>query len=174
METLEQVLKNHARRYPNMQPQDAVKLIWQNVFGSGTLHRDPASYRCALMHEYEDTLTSAEVSLVENIGNGLVWINLAAAHWCGYSPERLGYDYVDSARHHQGSQMGFCVKLDVLRRVVRTGAFSFSEMELEGFLNQYDLTACIEPSHSEEYHHHYHPAYRLVQQSMLPEFMQQK
>ena len=111
METLEQILKKHAHRYPNMQPPDAVKLIWQNVFGSGALRRDPASYRCALMHEYEDVQASAEISLVENIGNGFVRINLAATHWCGYSPERLGYDYVDSARHHQGSRMGFQVIL---------------------------------------------------------------
>ena len=133
METLEQILKNHAHSYPKIQPQDAVKLIWQNVFGSGTLRRDPASYRCALMHEFEDTQTSAEVSLVENIGNGLVRINLAAAHWCGYSPERLGYDYVDSARRHQGSQMGFSVKLDVLRRVVRTGCFLFLRWNWNAF-----------------------------------------
>ena len=99
METLEQILKNHAHRYPKMQPQDAVKLIWQNVFGSGTLRRDPASYCCALMHEFENTQTSA------------------ACCPC--------------------------------RRVF------FFEMELECFLSQYDLTACIEPSHSEEYHHHY-------------------
>lgn len=174
METLEQILKNHAHRYPNMQSPDAVKLIWQNVFGSGTLRRDPASYRCALMHEYEDVHASAEISLVENIGNGFVRINLAATHWCGYSPERLGYDYVDSARHHQGSRMGFQVKLDVLRRVARTGTFGFSEDDLECYLCEYDLTKCPEPSHSPEYHENYHPAYRVVQQSMLPEFMQRR
>jgi hypothetical protein len=70
--------------------------------------------------------------------------------------------------------MGFRVKLDVLRRVARTGAFGFSEDDLECYLREYDLTNCPEPPHSPEYHKNYHPAYRVVQQSMLPEFMQRR
>ena len=39
-EELEQILREHAKRYPLMQPTDAVKLIYQNEFGGGHLIRD--------------------------------------------------------------------------------------------------------------------------------------
>ena len=37
MEELERILREHAERYPLMQPTDAVKLIYQNEFGGGHL-----------------------------------------------------------------------------------------------------------------------------------------
>ena len=37
---LEAILKIHVKRYPLMQPTDAVKLIYQNEFGGGHLIRD--------------------------------------------------------------------------------------------------------------------------------------
>ena len=40
MEELKVILITHANRYPLMQPQDAVKLIYQNEFGGGHLIRD--------------------------------------------------------------------------------------------------------------------------------------
>ena len=36
---LEAILKIHVKRYPLMQPTDAVKLIYQNEFGGGHLIR---------------------------------------------------------------------------------------------------------------------------------------
>ena len=35
MDALEQILQDHARKYPKMEPTDAVKLIYQNEFGGG-------------------------------------------------------------------------------------------------------------------------------------------
>ena len=40
MEELRAILLAHAKRYPLMQPRDAVKLIYQNEFGGGHLIRD--------------------------------------------------------------------------------------------------------------------------------------
>ena len=40
MEELRAILIAHAKRYPLMQPTDAVKLIYQNEFGGGHLIRD--------------------------------------------------------------------------------------------------------------------------------------
>ena len=39
MEELKAILITHAKRYPLMQPRDAVKLIYQNEFGGGHLIR---------------------------------------------------------------------------------------------------------------------------------------
>lgn len=40
MDALKAVLKAHGARYPKLQIQDAVKLIYQNEFGGGHLIRD--------------------------------------------------------------------------------------------------------------------------------------
>lgn len=171
MQTLEQILRHHARKYPQMQPTDAVKLIYQNVFGGGHLIREPAACRCALRHEYEDTPQIFHSPLLENIGNGMVRVMLSAIDGSGYSIEQLGYDFVRSSREHQGSLNGFLLKLDILRRVAADGAFGFSLEELENYLREYQKAGYPMVSHSEQYRKAYRPAYRIVLERLLPEKM---
>ena len=51
MEELRAILLAHAKRYPLMQPQDAVKLIYQNEFGGGHLIRDEEACLTEDKHE---------------------------------------------------------------------------------------------------------------------------
>ena len=169
METLEQILYIHAKKYPLMEPTDAVKLIYQNVFGGGHLIRDPAACRCALRHEYEDTPQINSAPLLERIGNGMVRVMLNALDASGYSPEQLGYDFVRSSREHQGSLQGFLIKLDILRKVTAAGAFSFTSEELEEYLEAYKKAGYPMVSHSQRYRDAYKPAYRIVLLRVLPE-----
>ena len=171
MQTLEQILRHHARKYPLMQPTDAVKLIYQNVFGGGHLIRDPAACRCALRHEYEDTPQIFHEPLLEDIGNGMVRVMLSAIEDSGYSIEQLGYDFVRSSREHRGSLNGFLLKLDILRRVTADGAFGFSTEELEKYLSEYKAAGYPTVSHSQQYREAYRPAYRIVLKRVLPEEM---
>ena len=171
MQTLEQILRHHARKYPQMQPTDAVKLIYQNVFGGGHLIREPAACRCALRHEYEDTPQIFHAPLLEDIGNGMVRVMLSAIDGSGYSIEQLGYDFVRSSREHQGSLNGFLLKLDILRRVAADGAFGFSLEEQEDYLREYQKAGYPMVSHSEQYRKAYRPAYRIVLKRLLPEEM---
>ena len=168
METLEQILHNHAKKYPLMEPQDAVKLIYQNVFGGGHLIRDPAACRCALKHEYEDTPQDPYAPLLEMIGNGMARVMLNALDRSGYSVEQLGYDFVRSSREHTGSLNGFLLKLDILRKVTASGAFGFSSEDLEAYLDAYKRSGYPMVSHSEQYRNAYKPAYRIVQLRILP------
>lgn len=174
METLEQILMRNAKDYPLMQPQDAVKLIYQNVFGGGHLVKDPASCRCALQHELETTPHDPDCPVVENIGNGLARVNLAGIRTSGYSVLQLGYDFVNSSRKHTGNLSGFLLKLDILRRVTEKGVFCFSAEDLEDYLTEYEKADYPMVSHSEIYRKNYKPAYRIVMQSLLPEYLQKQ
>ena len=58
MEELRAILIAHARRYPLMQPRDAVKLIYQNEFGGGHLIRDEEACLNYLRREYARNLRS--------------------------------------------------------------------------------------------------------------------
>lgn len=168
METLEQVLLRHAKKYPLMEPTDAVKLIYQNVFGGGHLIKDPAACRCALQHEYEALQQDPRAPLLETIGNGMVRVMLNALDASGYSIRQLGYDFVRSSQEHQGSLQGFLLKLDILRKVTATGAFSFTSEELETYLEAYKQAGYPMVSHSQQYRDAYKPAYRILQQKILP------
>ena len=167
METLEQVLRRHARKYPMMQPTDAVKLIYQNVFGGGHLIKDREACLRAVQREYENTPQEQHAPLLESIGNGLVRVMLNAIDGSGYSIRQLGDDFIRSSEVHKGNLNGFLIKLDVLRKVTASGAFGFTPEELEAYLEAYKEAGYPMVSHSEQYRKAYKPAYRILLASII-------
>lgn len=160
MEELRSVLIAHARRYPLMQPTDAVKLIYQNEFGGGHLIRDEAAFFSYLRREYDSIQKDPTLPLSEEIGNGILRVHLAAV-----KPEdltQLGNAFIRSAARHHGTKDRFLQKLAVLRRLTAEGHFGFGEEALEGYLSEYIRAGCPMVSHSEEYRRAYAPAYRVV------------
>lgn len=167
MESLEQVLRRHARKYPMMQPTDAVKLIYQNVFGGGHLIRDPEACRNALQREYECTPQDPHAPLLESIGNGLVRVMLNAVDANNYSIRQLGEDFIRSSEAHKGNLNSFLIKLEILRKVTDSGSFGFTLEELEAYLEEYKRAGYPMVSHSEQYRRFYNPAYRIVLASIF-------
>ena len=160
MEELRAILVTHAKRYPLMQPTDAVKLIYQNEFGGGHLIRDEQACLNYLRREYADLEKDPTAPLYEDIGNGIVRVNLAAIK--PEDLEQLGRDFIRSAFEHIGSMDRFLKKLDVLRHLTTAGYFSFGMIELEYYLSEYTKSGCPMVSHSEQYRQAYQPAYRIV------------
>ena len=160
MEELKDILIAHARRYPLMHPCDAVKLIYQNEFGGGHLIRDKQAVLNYLRREYESVEKDSAMPLYEDIGNGIVRVNLAAV-----KPEdldQLGRDFIRSAAEHTGTRERFLQKLDVLRQLTAAGHFSFGMIEMEYYLSEYVKSGCPMVSHSEQYRQNYAPAYRII------------
>ena len=167
METLEQILRRHARKYPMMQPTDAVKLIYQNVFGGGHLIRDPEGCINILQREYENTPQEQPAPLLESIGNGLVRVMLNAIDGSGYSIRQLGDDFIRSSEEHKGNLNGFLIKLEILRKVTVSGVFGFTLEEQETYLEAYKEAGYPMVSHSEQYRQAYKPAHRIVLTSIF-------
>lgn len=165
MEELERILREHAKRYPLMQPTDAVKLIYQNEFGGGHLIRDEDACLNYLRKEYETIEKEPTIPLYEDIGNGIVRVNLAAVK--PEDLEQLGKNFIRSAAEHTGSMDRFLQKLNILRRLSKAGCFGFGFVELENYLQDYIKSGCPMVSHSKEYHLSYSPAYRIVQLNRL-------
>lgn len=160
MEELERIPREHAKRYPLMQPTDAVKLIYQNEFGGGHVIRDEQNCLNYLHREYESVEKNLTMPLYENIGNGIVRVNLAAV-----KPEdldQLGKDFIRSAAEHKGNLDSFLRKLEVLKKLTVEGVFSFSINDLDDYLAEYEKTGFPAVSHSSEYRESYKPAYRIV------------
>ena len=162
METLEQILRMHAEKYPLMEPTDGVKLIYQNVFGGGHLIRDPEACRRMLRQEYAATPQVPGAALTEPIGNGMVRVMLRALEENGWEADRLCDIFIRSSRAHQGTLEEFLEKLDLLRALTREGIFRFGTAELEAYLEAYRAAGYPMVSHSPRFREAYRPAYRIV------------
>ena len=162
MRELESVLKDHARRYPRMEPTDAVKLLYQNEFGGGHLIRDVDACLRYLRAEYESVSRDPAAPRREYIGNGIYRVNLAALTEAEL--EDLGRDFINSAAAHRGDLDRFIEKLAVLRKLTAEGVFAFDSARLEEYLTAYEQAGYPMVSHSPTYREHYKPAYRVVKQ----------
>ena len=160
MEELEQILREHAARYPKMQPADAVKLIYQNEFGGGHLIRDEEACLNYLRKEDAAVEKNAAISMYEDIGNGIVRVNLAAAKVEDLA--QLGQAFIRSAAAHKGNLSNFLGKLAVLMKLTGEGIFVFGTDELNTYLAEYAQAGYPAVSHREEYRTLYRPAYRII------------
>ena len=163
MEELRTILIAHAKQYPLMQPRDAVKLIYQNEFGGGHLIRDEQACLNYLRREYADLEKDPTVPLYEDIGNGIIRVNLAAVK--PEDLEQLGRAFIDSAAKHKGTMDRFLNKLEVLRKLANEGVFNFDTNALNAYLSEYEAAGYPAVSHSPEYRQAYKPAYRIIRKA---------
>ena len=160
MDELRTLLLEHAARYPQMRPTDAVKLIYQNEFGGGHLIRDEQACLQYLRREYNSIEKDLSLPRQESIGNGIVRVNLAALE--EEALDQLGRDFIRSAAAHKGTLERFLAKLELLTDLVRQNLFPFSEEELREYLAAYEQQGYPPVSHSEAYRRAYRPAYRVI------------
>jgi hypothetical protein len=165
MEELKAILVTHAKRYPLMQPTDAVKLIYQNEFGGGHLIRDEQACLNYLRREYTSVAKDPTVPLYEDIGNGIVRVNLAAVR--EEDLEQLGQDFIASAAKHKGTLDSFLNKLEVLQTLTTEGVFAFDLDALNAYLSEYKAAGYPAVSHSEQYRQAYKSAYRIIRNAYL-------
>jgi len=156
-----------------MQMCDAVKILYQNEFGSGHLVTDAESALRYLRQEYASL--AGEVSsetyeapeAYEDIGNGYVRLNLAALKTTAYSLEDVNRLFVATAAAGTGSLASFLAKLEVLRALTGEGIFSFGATELGQYLFVYSEQGYPAVSHSAQYRAAYSPAYRVILRRLL-------
>ena len=165
---MKSILLAHAKKYPMMEPTDAVKLLYQSEFGGGHLIRDVNVCLNFLRREYAATTQSTDLPLTEDIGNGFVRVNLAALDHSSFSVELLGEIFLLSAKHPHGSMDSFRDKLALLVKLTQEGTMPFSIDALQNYLVDYEKAGFPPVSHSENYRAAYHPAYRVILQKHLP------
>ena len=165
MEELKSVLKDHAKRYPRMEPTDAVKLLYQNEFGGGHLIRDVEACLRYLRSEYESIPKDPAATRREYIGNGIYRVNLAPLTEAEL--DQLGRDFIASAAAQQGDLDRFIQKLETLKKLTAEGVFAFDSAQLEEYLTAYEQAGYPMVSHSPTYRDHYKPAYRIIKTTAL-------
>ncbi len=163
---LREVLLSHQRRYPRLQIQDLVKLVFQNEFAGGHMIADAEGSLQRLREECRalagDGRDGESSDVFVSIGNGLCRLQLAAIGSTGIHLTTVNQFFVNTARMRRGNLASFERKLGVLRTCCQTGQLPHSAADLEAFLSAYRAQGYPPLSHSAVYRDHYRPAYRVV------------
>ncbi len=171
---LEDILLRHFDKYPDMQPQDAVKLIYQQEFGPGHLIRDE---RKALEFLRQEMAGAGEPlpgeALYESIGNGLCRLNLRPCKAKGIPIEDILRLFVETANGVQGDKKKFIAGIRVLQKLAEEDETPFEPILLDIFLAKYPKT-CPAVHHSDAYRLKYLPAYRVVSQHRLRDYLKRQ
>ncbi|MEG2295325.1 MAG: hypothetical protein RSB96_01085 [Oscillospiraceae bacterium] len=157
------LITNHLQRYPKMQPQDVVKLMYQHEFGCGHMVINPQSSLLRLQEEVLHICKEKieEAQLFEQIGNKLCRINLNELENRG-SLETLNCVFVYTANCIKGNITSFEQKLEVLKADTKDMDFLFSHTKFCDYLHEYKILGYPVVSHSEEYKLAYRPSYRVI------------
>ncbi len=162
-EETEKVLLRHAARYPRMQPQDAVKLLYQSEFGAGHLLSNPAESLLRLRQESQAMAGQPGTApLFEEIGGGFCRLNLQPAGAEEAVVPAIHRIFAAGAKQPCGTTQGLEAKLLLLQQLTQRGGMPFSAAQLADYLETYRRQGLPMVSHSKEYHAAYHPAYRVV------------
>ena len=163
---MREILLSHFARYPQMPPQDAVKLVYQSAFGPGHLLADLARAKAFLHRELEETPARAG-DVYEPIGNGYARLHLAAAKAANLEEETVFQAFFQAANGKTPGKEAFERGLSLLEEITARGEAPFSTEELSDYLREYRAAGCPMVSHSQTYRDCYHPAYRVVKSQMV-------
>lgn len=142
------ILLEHKKTYPRMQPQDFIKLLYQSEFGGGHLIADPGA---ALRYLEAETagVEKKPARQFEPIGGGLVRMHLPVEGLTAGTVLGLFLEVCEP----RGTMEGMAEKLALLEDM-------FPEMA--GEIEAYRAAGCPAQRHSPEYRAAYAPAYRLA------------
>ncbi len=165
---MKNVLIAHAKKYPQMQPTDAVKLVYQATFGGGHMIKDEQSALEYIRREYASCAHSGDGLRFESLGDtSRVYIDgtltdeqlALVAKLFSESAKLYAVGFDAASEEIKGR---FLSRLDTLRELCRDGYFAFDEAALETYLNEYAAAGYPPVHHSESYREAYRPAYRVI------------
>ena len=156
MESVARLLQEHIRTHPKLQPQDAVKFLYQSFLGPEHLIRDPEMALGRLEKEWEQLEGAADLPDYESLGNGLCRLDLRVCKEYHLSPRTLCRLFCSTAETVQPEREAFLRSLSLLTLLPG------SRKEAETYLEGYRAQSCPSVHHSEVYRAAYAPAYRVV------------
>ena len=165
---MQEVLLEHYEKYPEMQIQDVIKLLYQSEFGGGHMIANPQKSLEFLKQEWSEVTACKEPG--GRAGDGKVWEFLGEGVYRMYLgaleeglwPETMNQLFVQTADQKSGSKEAFEKKLQMFLRFCEDGKLPFPAAEVRAYLKGYREQGYPAVSHSPEYRKAYRPAYRVV------------
>ena len=169
---MQDVLAEHFARYPYMDPQDAVKLLYQAEFGPEHMITDEKKSLALLEAEMAGLTADAHGEpLYEPIGNGLCRWNLKPCVEKGIPAADIHRLFLETSRSVKGDKRRFLESLRMLEEMAEGDETPFDALALDVFLIRYRDRKCPAVHHSEGYRRAYRPAYRVVSQKKLKDYL---
>lgn len=160
MRELREIIYRHKEKYPDMKPQDVVKLIYQNEFGPGHFVENEHVALQRLVKEYNEATFGGKDSPIEPIGNGLCRYYLWGVRRSEI--EMLNRIFVLTANSKKGNIESFEEKLLQVYDLFPQADFDFTQKEYAAYIKEQKEKGYPAVSHSEHYREVYHPCYRVV------------
>lgn len=149
----------HCGKYPQMEPQDLIKLAYQSAYGSEHMLADREAVLRYLQQELSQTPQRDE-GLFEPIGGELCRLNLAAMKKSGLLPETVAGLFGCASREKNAADLE--ESLHVLEKLSEEKTLPVSEDTMKSYLANYREAGRPAVHHSERFRKAYHPAYRIV------------
>lgn len=157
---MRELLLSHGHRYPEMMPQDAVKLLYQSAFGPGHLIRSERECRDRLQQEQSAWAGPPSQRRVEPLAGGFARFYPAGLQEDETSLVSKLFCY--SSTVPVAGQELFNRGLTLLVQLTGEGRLPFSIEQLDAYLKQYPLEKPVPVHHSQSYRQQYRPFYRLL------------
>ncbi len=164
---LEIIILKHKEKYPLMQIEDFIKLIYQNEFGGGHLITNKNDSLKFLIEEFNNIKDYSESLKIEEIGNNIIRVPLTLIPKLGLSLKEFNDVFVESCNKIVGNNNNYIEKLKILQNMTKYHTFNFSSDELNIFIENHIKLGCPMISHSLLYKEAYNPSYRIIRKEKL-------
>ena len=159
-EGIEDILLEHYQKYPQMELNDFIKLIYQNSFGPRHMH-NPSKEDVLKYLDEEIKVVTNETEIIEDIGNGYVRVYLSKET----NIEKMSNDFLNSMIEDTYTETNIRVfyrKLNILIKLIKKGSIKLPKKESINLVNEY-LSNGINPvRHTKIYNELYKPHYRVI------------
>lgn len=156
MKQTAQLLSEHYVNFPELEVQDAVKLLYQRYMGPGHLVANEQAALEHLLAEWDSIPADPDMPLSHSLGNGLCRLNLSACKAISLSPKTIASLFFLTARDFSPAPFRLEHSLDAVY------SLPFPPDQITVYLDSYRAQGCPMVSHSDRYRACYHPAYRVV------------
>ena len=154
------LVNEHLGRYPDMEPQDIIKLIYQNEFGGGHMIDSFENSFQRLKDECDSLDEKSSFLSTEKIGDNLIHVNLTKLN--EFQLKALNQIFVVSSKQKSGNLTAFIEKLSLVKQAMEIKEIDYDSQLFTQELTAYEKLNFPPISHSNQYRQLYQPHYRVV------------
>ena len=161
MDKLKQTVLEHIKKYPEIELQDILKMLFQNEFGPKHLAENEIECFKSLSTEINSIYYNENEELFEDIGCGALRLNLKAIP-IGTDLNYINKIIVNSASEFCGTNEKLVVKFGLLVVMAENQEIPFDIERVRDETNAFAKNGFKPISHSEVYKQNYSPSYRVI------------
>jgi len=167
---LASIINRQTGLYPEMQPRDIYKLLFQAAMGSAHGVTGLSRAKADLMREIRQLSMDFHEPPVEEISpEGLIArVNLRPFAAAGHDPDRLACAFLETAGSFTGSRDRLAEYMNTVFDLSESGSIRLSVHGLRKCFREMISQGLPAVHHTDVYRNSYHPAYRVVASVLIP------